>query len=116
MISAADDPLKLGFFFGLLVTKGSFGGDGLEPSVTVRMHTGHEELFRWLEYEFPGGKLYGPYTHRGSPYFQWMVRGRYLREVLAPLINRYRQLLDEHAETRFDSMCERYRIALPAPV
>jgi len=110
-----DDQLKIGFLLGILVCSGYFGGDGQQPDVTLRMHTKHEELLRWLEHEVPGGKLYGPYNHSGRRYFQWMVRGRYLREVVAPLIHRYRHLLDEHAEARFYSMCERYRIELPEP-
>jgi hypothetical protein len=106
------DPVALGFFIGLLVGEGHFGGDGRQPQVTLRMHVRHEATFRWIERTFPGGRLYGPYYHGGRSYFQWMARGDYLRNVVAPLIQRYRYLLDEHVGARFDSMCERYAIDL----
>lgn len=101
---------ETGFLLGLLVGEGHFGGDGRQPQVTLRMHTRHERLFRWLERALPGGRLYGPYRHGGRSYFQWMIRGTALREELVPLIVRHRDLLDEHTESRFAAMCERYRI------
>ncbi|HLX47659.1 MAG TPA: hypothetical protein VKS82_04955 [Streptosporangiaceae bacterium] len=108
------DPVDCGFFIGLLVGEGHFGGDGRQPQVTLRMHVRHEATFRWLERTFPGGRLYGPYHHGGRSYFQWMARGDYLRSLVAPLIQRHRYLLDEHVAARFDSMCERYAIELNA--
>jgi hypothetical protein len=78
------------------------------------MHVRHEAMFRWLEQAFPGGRLYGPYTHGGRSYFQWMARGAYLREHLAPLIHRHRHLLDDYVADRFDTMCHRYAIDLDA--
>jgi hypothetical protein len=103
-----------GFLLGLLVGEGHFGGDGRQPQVTLRMHVRHEGTFRWLERHFPGGRLYGPYSHGGRAYFQWMARGAYLREVLAPLISRHRGFLDAYAADRFLAMCHRYRIEVPA--
>ncbi|MHB8507781.1 MAG: hypothetical protein ACYDGR_03930, partial [Candidatus Dormibacteria bacterium] len=76
--------LELGVFLGILMGEGHFGGDGRQPQVTLRMHTRHERLFRWLEETFPRGRLYGPYLHGGRSYFQWMARGEYLRTELAP--------------------------------
>lgn len=108
--AGADDPLSVGFLIGLLAGEGHFGGDGRQPHVTLRMHTRHEATFRWLERSFPGGRLYGPYTHGGRSYFQWMARGAYLREHLAPLIHRHRHLLDDYVAARFDTMCRRYTI------
>jgi hypothetical protein len=104
----------VGFLLGLLVGEGHFGGDGRQPQVTLRMHVRHEGIFRWLEHRFPGGRLYGPYTHGGRSYFQWMARGPYLREVLAPLIARHRDLLDAYTAERFLAMCDRYRVEVPA--
>lgn len=101
---------EVGFLLGVLVGEGHFGGDGRQPQVTLRMHTRHERLFRWLERSLPGGRLYGPYTHGGRNYFQWMIRGAALRDELVPIIMRNRDLLDEHTDTRFAAMCERYRI------
>lgn len=110
----AGDPLSVGFLIGLLAGEGHFGGDGRQPHVTLRMHVRHEATFRWLERVFPGGRLYGPYTHGGRSYFQWMARGVYLREHLAPLIHRHRHLLDDYVAARFDTMCRRYTIEVDA--
>lgn len=105
------DDRSVGFLLGLLVGEGHFGGDGRQAHVTLRMHSRHEQLFRWLERSVPGSKLYGPYAHGGRSYFQWMVRGQALREALVPLIRRNLELLDEPTVARFSSMCERYRIS-----
>lgn len=107
----ASSDFTTGVFVGLLIGEGHFGGDGRQPQITLRMHTDHERLFRWLEATFPGGKLYGPYTHGGRSYFQWMARGGYLREELVPLLDRYLTPdLDEKAYGRYRAMKERYRI------
>jgi hypothetical protein len=75
------------------------------------MHTDHEKLFRWLETSFPGGKLYGPYHHGGRSYYQWMARGRFLRETLLPILERrLTEDLDGKAWGRFLAMRERYRL------
>jgi hypothetical protein len=81
--------VEVGLLIGLLVGEGHFGGDGRQPHVTLRMHTDHEALFRWIERTFPGGRLYGPYHHGGRSYFQWMARGAFLREALMPLLDRH---------------------------
>lgn len=107
------DPRSQGFLLGLLVGEGHFGGDGRQPQVTLRMHVRHEKIFRWLESTIPEGRLYGPYNHGGREYFQWMVRGAYLRETLVPFIAAHLDLVDDHVAGRFHSMCERYRIPLP---
>lgn len=100
---------EIGLLVGLLVGEGSFGGDGRQPQVTLRMHVRHERIFRWLERRVPCGRLYGPYDHGGRRYFQWMVRGRELREELAPGLDRYlRPELDEHAFQRYQAMKDRY--------
>lgn len=99
----------LGFFLGILVGEGHFGGDGRQPQLTLRMHTDHEALFRWLERTFPGGKLYGPYDHGGRRYYQWMARGDYLRRELVPLLDRHLHPgLDEKACRRYQEMKAKY--------
>jgi len=100
-----------GFLLGLLVGEGHFGGDGRQAQVTLRMHERHEKLFRWLEATFPESRLYGPYRHGGRAYFQWMARGRFLREVLVPLVAARRDWLDDHVAARFDAMCARYGLS-----
>ena len=98
-----------GFLVGLLVGEGSFGGDGKQPQVTLRMHVRHEALFRWLMERFPETRLYGPYHHGGRSYYQWMARGRALvRDVLPLLEEAIRPALDTHAAERLDLMCRRY--------
>ena len=98
-----------GFVVGLLVGEGSFGGDGKQPQITLRMHTRHEALFQWLMTRFPRSRLYGPYHHGGRSYYQWMARGPALVEDLLPLLEeRMSAELDGHASERFIEMCERY--------
>jgi hypothetical protein len=106
---------ELGFLLGILAGEGHFGGDGRQPEVTLRMHTRHERLFRWLQHAFPGGRLYGPYHHGGRDYYQWMARGEYLRRTLVPLIAGRLDDLDSYAAGRFARMCHNYAIELPAP-
>ena len=77
---------EVGFLVGVLVGEGHFGGDGRQPHVTLRMHVRHEPLFQWLMRRV-GGRLYGPYDHSGRRYYQWMARGEFLRERLAPLLD-----------------------------
>jgi hypothetical protein len=98
-----------GLVVGLLIGEGSFGGDGKQPQVTLRMHTRHEALFRWLVDRFPESRLYGPYHHGGRSYFQWMARGTVLVRDLLPILERELDTsLDAHAAGRFNAMRTRY--------
>jgi hypothetical protein len=99
-----------GFLLGILVGEGHFGGDGLQPQVTLRMHVRHAELFHWLSGSVPGSKLYGPYNHGGREYYQWMVRGRALKEELLPLLRNNLDHVDAHVRGRIASMIERYKL------
>lgn len=103
--------LERGIVVGLLVGEGHFGGDGRQPQVTLRMHTDHEALFRWLVARFPASRLYGPYHHGGRSYFQWMARGDFLRETLVPLLDAHlTPELDGRAAERYRQMKLRYRL------
>ena len=105
-----------GYLVGLLVGEGHFGGDGRQAQVTLRMHVRHEAIFRWLERTFPGGRLYGPYHHGGRDYLQWMARGRFLRDELVPLLDRWLSPeLDRHSFERFQLMKARYPQAPAEP-
>ena len=105
------DDFETGFLLGILVGEGHFGGDGRQPQVTLRMHTDHEALFRWLAERIPGSRLYGPYHHGGRSYYQWMARGTCLRERLVPLLEaRLTPALDERAWRRFQQMRSDYGI------
>jgi hypothetical protein len=98
-----------GVVVGLLVGEGSFGGDGKQPQVTLRMHTRHEPLFRWLVERFPASRLYGPYHHGGRSYYQWMARGATLVHDLLPLLEQDLQPeLDAYAAGRLEAMRKRY--------
>ncbi|MGO9341425.1 MAG: hypothetical protein ACLP6E_02745 [Acidimicrobiales bacterium] len=106
---------ELGVLVGLLVGEGHFGGDARQPQITLRMHVRHDAMFRWLERTFPGGRLYGPYDHGGRRYYQWMVRGPYLRELLPVLMTRITPELDAYAFERFEQMWSRYSAQLGKP-
>ena len=114
MIPDGETTLRLtsfetGFLVGILVGEGHFGGDGRQPQVTLRMHTDHERLFRWLETRLSGGKLYGPYHHGGRSYYQWMARGEFLRRELVPLLDDHLTPdLDGKAFDRYTEMKARY--------
>jgi hypothetical protein len=100
---------EVGLLVGLLVGEGHFGGDGRQPHVTLRMHVRHEAIFQWLERTFPGGRVYGPYNHGGRHYLQWMARGPFLRDELAPLLDQYLSPgLDQHSFSRFQLMKANY--------
>jgi hypothetical protein len=103
------DPFDEGVFIGVLIGEGSFGGDGRQPQVTLRMHTRHEALFEWIMARFPSTKLYGPYHHGDRSYYQWMARGRALIEDVLPVLEaRVTPELDAHAAARLQAMTERY--------
>jgi hypothetical protein len=98
-----------GIVVGLLIAGASFGGDGKQPQVTVRMHVRHEALFGWLMARFPETRLYGPYHHGGRSYYQWMARGTALVRDLLPLLEgRLDSGIDAPAAERLDEMCRRY--------
>jgi hypothetical protein len=98
-----------GIVVGLLIGEGSFGGDGKQPQVTLRMHVRHEALMRWLTERLPGSRLYGPYHHGNRHYFQWMSRGDALVAELLPILERHvTPQLDGHAHDRLTAMTETY--------
>jgi hypothetical protein len=101
--------LDTGILVGVLIGEGSFGGDGRQPQVTLRMHTRHEALFRWLAERFPRTKVYGPYHHGGRSYYQWMARGQALVEDVLPVIeDLVTPEVDAHAAARLEAMLDRY--------
>lgn len=99
-----------GFVIGILIGEGSFGGDGKQPHITLRMHVRHKDLFTWLVRRFPRSRLYGPYHHGGRSYYQWMARGRMLVEDLLPMLEpELLASLDGHAAARLEALRDRYR-------
>lgn len=110
-------PFEIGYLLGVLVGEGSFGGDGKQPQITLRMHTDHELLFLWIMEHFPGGKLYGPYHHGGRSYYQWMARGAFLRDELLPLLDEhFTAEMDGRAYLRFQQMKTDYAAKLRDPL
>jgi hypothetical protein len=102
-------PFERGVVVGLLIGQGSFGGDGKQPQVTLRMHIRHEALLRWLVERFPHTRLYGPYHHGGRSYFQWMARGEALVDDVLPVLEEeLNNQLDTYATERLNTMQERY--------
>ncbi len=102
-----------GLLAGILIGEGHFGGDGKQPQITLRMHTRHEALFRWLMERFPRTRLYGPYHHGGRSYYQWMARGQALVEDVLPVLEEaIRPDVDAHAAARLAEMRAKYRDAI----
>ena len=103
-------PFEQGIVVGILVGEGSFGGDGRQPQITLRMHTRHAALFAWLiravcadqavrALRTRRAKLLpvdGPGV-RGS----WRTSCRCWRRAWAPE-------WDAYAAGRLAEMCERY--------
>jgi hypothetical protein len=59
----------------------------------------------------PESRLYGPYSHGGRDYYQWMARGRFLRDELVPLLDRHLTAeLDDWAFQRYSTMKARYAL------
>jgi hypothetical protein len=101
-------PFEEGFLLGVLVGEGHFGGDGVQPQITLRMHQRHEKLFMWMREKVPGAKLYGPYHHGGRNYYQLMIRGQTLRSELLPLLLQNLELFDDYVRQRIEEMMSRY--------
>jgi hypothetical protein len=101
--------LDRGIVCGLLLSQGSFGGDGRQPQITLRMHVRHVVLLEWLTERFPRSRLYGPYHHGDRSYYQWMARGRGLVEDLLPVLEAVvSPTLDEPAAERLAAMTTDY--------
>ncbi len=105
--------VERGLIAGLLLAEGSFGGDGRQPQLTLKLHVRHERLLRWLVERLPRTRLYGPYDHGDRHYFQWMARGRALVLDVLPIVEAAGiEGLDDHAAERIGRMRERYADAI----
>ena len=102
-------PFDQGLVAGILIGEGSFGGDGKQPQITLRLHIRHEALFHWLMERFPRTKLYGPYHHGDRSYYQWMARGQALVEDVLPVLDAaITPEVDGYAADRLREMREKY--------
>ena len=98
-----------GLVAGILMSDGSFGGDGKQPHIMLRKHVRHESLMRWLADRFPRSRLYGPYHHGDRSYYQWVARGPALVEDVLPVLEALIvPELDAHAASRLAELRERY--------
>lgn len=98
-----------GLLLGVLIGEGHFGGDGVQPHVTLRMHVKHKTLFEYLSKLVPGSRLYGPYNHSGRQYYQLMIRGKPLKEFLIPLLESVPfEAIDEACFKRYTEMKQSY--------
>ena len=101
--------VERGLVAGILMSEGSFGGDGRQPQIMLRKHVRHESLMRWLVERFPRSRLYGPYHHGDRSYYQWVARGPALVEDLLPVLeDLVVPELDAYAAARLADMRERY--------
>lgn len=102
---------EAGYFVGLLVGEGHFGGDQKQAQITLKMHVHHRVIFDWVVERLPSGELYGPYCHDGRQFYQWMARGPFLREQLVPFLDQFiTPYLDQWVYDRYTNMKERYGI------
>jgi len=104
-----------GFLTGILIGEGHFGGDGKQAQITLRMHVRHARLFSWLMEKFPNSKLYGPYRHDNRHYYQWMARGKVLKDEVLPILMNNFNVLDEHIQERINNMCLKYNLPVDSP-
>jgi hypothetical protein len=112
--SPAIPAFEAGLLLGVLIGEGTFGGDGRQPHVVLRLHARHEPLFRWLKARFPYARLYGPYHHGGRHYYQLMWRGTQLRYGLLPILDALPwPEIDAHSYGRYAAMKERYGLSGP---
>ena len=97
------------------VDKASFGGDGKQAQVSLRMHHAEGDL-AWLLLRLPPGRLYGPYEYTYKDggvrrFYQLMYRGQNLRDDLLPFLESddWSQLAPE-AYAKYQEMRRRYRL------
>lgn len=110
-MDAGLSPFERGFLLGVLVGEGSFGGDGRQGQINLRMHVRHEPMLRWLDALIPGSRLYGPYDHGGRHYFHLTFRGPALRNVLVPLLDSMEwRSIDPYSYERYAEMKRRYKL------
>ena len=97
-----------GFILGFFAGQGSFGGDGRNPHLTLRMHTKHQELLVKLTMLLPGSQRYGPYTNGNREYLQWMLRGDDLAKVVSNGLFEGLKDWDESSYARYREMVDTY--------
>ena len=100
---------EIGVLTGLFSAEGSFGGDGRQPQLTLKLHPRRQPLADWLLETVEGSRLHGPYESGGRGWLQWSTRGKalvmLLEQIEEPICR-----LDAHAASRIEAMRSRYRL------
>ena len=97
-----------GFLLGFFTGDGSFGGDGIQPQMTLRMAVIHHGLLLKLCELLPGSQIYGPYSHGQRHYYQWMLRGEALEGVVQSELFTELGAYSSDAHDRYMGMVNRY--------
>jgi hypothetical protein len=100
--------IERGFVLGFFTGQGSFGGDGRNPHLTLRMHTKHKALLEKLATLIPGSQIFGPYSHANREYLQWMLRGDDLAKVVQAGLFEDLKVWDESSYLRYREMVDTY--------
>jgi hypothetical protein len=112
-----EDAFAHGVLLGVLIGEGHFGGDRLQPQVTLKMHVRHKPLLDWLLDRCPGARLYGPYEYDQRRFYQLMIRGNALRYRLVPMLDALPwPEIDPHTHARYLAMKQRYGLGGGASV
>ncbi len=102
-----------GLLLGLLIAQGHFGGDRKQPHITLKMHVRHLPLLEWAFQRLPGARLYGPYEYGPRRFYQLMIRGDALRNILVPLLDAAPwPAIDAHSYARYEAMKQRYGLRI----
>lgn len=105
----ASRDFELGVLLGVLIGEGHFGGDRLQPQITVKLHVRHKPLLDWMLDRCPGARLYGPYEYENRRFYQLMIRGAALRNRLIPLLDALPwSQIDPTSHERYAAMKRRY--------
>jgi hypothetical protein len=111
-VDDASRPFDVGVLLGVLIGEGHFGGDRLQPQITVKLHVRHKPLLEWLLDRCPGARLYGPYEYDNRRFYQLMIRGAALRNRLIPLLDALPwSTIDPSSHERYTAMKRRYGLA-----
>lgn len=97
-----------GFLLGFFCGQGSFGGDGKQGHIILRMHAVHLPLMERLRELLAGSKINGPYTNGVKLYYQWSLRGSGLEELVGSRVLEDLKEFDPDSHLRYRAMVDRY--------
>lgn len=97
-----------GFLLGFFCGQGSFGGDGKQGHIILRMNDIHLALLERLVKMLPGSKINGPYKSPTKIYYQWSLRGSGLEALVASRTLEELRDWDTDAHIRYRTMVDRY--------